>query len=64
MNHYGIFFSLLIAPFAVMPDWMGIALWNVANTAIFLYAIHKLPFSDPKKPFLLYCACRNILLQP
>lgn len=56
MNHYGIFFSLLIAPFAVMPDWMGIALWNVANTAIFLYAIHKLPFSDAKKAvFALLC---------
>ncbi|AZB11523.1 DUF2029 domain-containing protein [Chryseobacterium sp. G0162] len=56
MNHYGVFFSLLIAPFAVMPDWMGIALWNVANTAIFLYAIHKLPFSDAKKAlFALLC---------
>ncbi|RXM52866.1 MULTISPECIES: glycosyltransferase family 87 protein [unclassified Chryseobacterium] len=56
MNHYGVFFSLLIAPFAIMPDWMGIALWNVANTAIFLYAIHKLPFSDTKKAlFALLC---------
>lgn len=56
MNHYGVFFSLLIAPFAVMPDWMGIALWNVANTAVFLYAIHKLPFSDAKKAlFALLC---------
>nr|WP_315028066.1 glycosyltransferase family 87 protein [uncultured Chryseobacterium sp.] len=56
MNHYGIFFSLLIAPFAVMPDWLGISLWNVANTGIFLYAIHKLPFSDPKKAlFALLC---------
>lgn len=56
MNHYGIFFSLLIAPFAVMPDWLGIVLWNIANTAIFLYAIHKLPFSDPKKAlFALLC---------
>ncbi len=56
MNHYGIFFSLLIAPFAVMPDWLGIVLWNIANTGIFLYAIHKLPFSDPKKAlFGLLC---------
>lgn len=55
-NHYGIFFSILIAPFALMPDWMGICLWNVANTAIFLYAIYKLPFSDPKKAlFALFC---------
>jgi hypothetical protein len=55
-NHYGIFFSLLIAPFALMPDWLGISLWNVANTSIFLYAIYKLPFSDPKKAlFALFC---------
>ncbi|KAA0130212.1 DUF2029 domain-containing protein [Chryseobacterium sp. SN22] len=55
-NHYGIFFSLLIAPFALMPDWLGICLWNAANTLIFLYAIYKLPFSDPKKAlFALFC---------
>ncbi|MCW3162298.1 glycosyltransferase family 87 protein [Chryseobacterium oryctis] len=55
-NHYGIFFSLLVAPFALMPDWLGISLWNIANTAIFLYAIYKLPFSNPKKAlFGLLC---------
>ncbi|WP_267406312.1 MULTISPECIES: glycosyltransferase family 87 protein [unclassified Chryseobacterium] len=56
MNHYGVFFSLLIAPFALMPDWLGISLWNIANTVVFLYAIHKLPFSDSKKAlFALLC---------
>lgn len=56
MNHYGVFFSLLIAPFALMPDWLGITLWNAANTFIFIYAIHKLPFSDAKKAlFALFC---------
>lgn len=56
MNHYGVFFSVLIAPFALMPDWLGIALWNAANTFIFIYAIHKLPFSDAKKAlFALFC---------
>ena len=55
-NHYGIFFSALIALFALMPDWLGISLWNVANTLIFIYAIHKLPFSDGKKAlFALLC---------
>lgn len=55
-NHYGIFFSALIAPFAVMPDWLGISLWNLANAFIFIYAIHKLPFSDAKKAlFALFC---------
>ncbi|MEI7488391.1 MAG: glycosyltransferase family 87 protein [Chryseobacterium sp.] len=56
LNHYGIFFSALIAPFAMMPDWMGISLWNLANTFIFVYAIYKLPFSDSKKAiFALLC---------
>ncbi|ASW73714.1 membrane protein [Chryseobacterium piperi] len=49
LNHYGVFFSLLIAPFAEMPDWLGISLWNLVNTFVFVYAIHKLPFSDTKK---------------
>lgn len=56
MNHYGVFFSALIAPFALMPDWLGITLWNAANTFIFIYAIQKLPFSDGKKAlFALFC---------
>lgn len=56
LNHYGVFFSLLIAPFAVMPDWLGISLWNLVNTFIFVYAIHRLPLSDPKKAlFALLC---------
>jgi hypothetical protein len=56
MNHYGVFFSTLIAPFALMPDWLGITLWNAANTFIFIYAIQKLPFSDTKKAlFALFC---------
>lgn len=48
-NHYGIFFTVLIAPFAMMPDWLGISLWNAANALVYVYAIHKLPFSDTKK---------------
>lgn len=56
LNHYGVFFSALIAPFAIMPDWLGISLWNVANTFIFIYGIYKLPFSDAKKAlFGLFC---------
>ncbi|UOU97603.1 glycosyltransferase 87 family protein [Chryseobacterium daecheongense] len=56
LNHYGIFFSSLIAAFAIMPDWLGISLWNLANTFLFVYAIYKLPFSDSKKAlFGLFC---------
>lgn len=36
INHYGPLFSVIIAPFAVMPVWLGLLLWDVC-LAIFLY---------------------------
>ncbi|MBV2166008.1 MAG: DUF2029 domain-containing protein [Kaistella sp.] len=60
-NHYGVFFSVLIAPFAVLPDWLGIVLWNVANTALFLFAIHKLPFSSAKKAFFAWLCLQEFI---
>ena len=35
-NHYGPFFALVIAPFAMLPTWAGLILWNIA-LALFLY---------------------------
>ncbi|PRB03551.1 hypothetical protein CQ046_09260 [Chryseobacterium sp. MYb7] len=55
-NFYGVFFSLIVFPFSIMPDWLGIILWNMANAVIFIYAIHKLPISETKKAiFGLLC---------
>lgn len=48
-NHYGVFFSIIIAPFYYLPDWLAMILWNVINALIFLFAIHKLPFSITKR---------------
>ena len=60
-NHYGVFFSLLIAPFALMPDRLGCILWNVAVTMVFLYAIYKLPFSDRKKSFFAWLCLQEFI---
>ncbi len=60
-NHYGVFFSLLIAPFALMPDWLGCILWNVAVTMVFLYAIYKFPFSDRKKSFFAWLCLQEFI---
>ncbi|MPS72033.1 MAG: DUF2029 domain-containing protein [Chryseobacterium sp.] len=60
-NHYGIFFSLLIAPFAMMPDGLGAVLWNVTSTLVFLYAIYKLPFSDRKKSFFAWLCLQEFI---
>ena len=41
MNHYGPLFSLIIAPFAILPDVLGIFLWNLANAFFLFWAIKK-----------------------
>lgn len=60
-NHYGVFFSALIAPFAIMPDWLGMTAWNIANTIVFLFAIYKTPFSDQKKAFFTWLCLQEFI---
>lgn len=60
-NHYGIFFSVLIAPFAVMPDWMGIVLWNIANVLVLIYAIEKLPFSAQQRAIFAWLCLQELI---
>jgi hypothetical protein len=61
VNHYGIFFSAIIMPFALMPDWLGILLWNVFNVVVFLYAIKKLPFSDHYKSYFAWLCLQEFI---
>ena len=44
-NHYGILFSAVIAPFALLPKWIGCTLWIMANAAFLYWAIRQLPLS-------------------
>ena len=60
-NHYGVLFSVLIAPFALLPDWLGMPLWNVANALVFIFAIHKLPFSNAKKAFFAWLCLQEFI---
>ena len=48
-NHYGPFFSLIIAPFALLPDKFGCLLWGFFNAIILFLAINKLSIEDKKK---------------
>lgn len=60
-NHYGPFFSLVIAPFAVSPAWLGLWAWST-GLALFLYvAVKKLPVTDGKRIFI-YWFCAHELL--
>lgn len=45
-NHYGPLFSLVIAPFALLPDWLGVVLWSLTNAAVLFFALKQLGFSQ------------------
>lgn len=60
-NYYGPFFSLVIAPFAVVPLPIGLILWHVLMTLALYVAIRKLPLSQGKQIFI-YWFCAHELL--
>lgn len=61
VNHYGPFFSLLIAPFAMMPDWLGMITWQLANTIFLFWAITKLPITENQKILILWLSTHELL---
>ncbi len=52
-NHYGPLFSLLIAPFAMLPVALGCFLWCMVNAWVLLYAVRQLPISAAQKNIIL-----------
>lgn len=60
-KHYGPFFSLVIAPFAMLPVRWGLFFWLIVLSLSLYYAIRKLPFPDRKRIFL-YWFCAHELL--
>lgn len=44
-NHYGPLFSIIIAPFALLPLYLGCFIWCMINASILFIAIKKLPLS-------------------
>ena len=63
-NHYGILFSLIIAPFALLPERLGIILWIAGNTALLFYAISRLPLSSTQKIIIYwYSYCELMTAQ-
>lgn len=52
-NHYGPTFSLLIAPFALLPDMIGGMLWVLFGAFLLFKAICSLPFTRHQQLALL-----------
>lgn len=56
VTHYGVFFSSVIFPFALVPDIIGVILWVTLSTWFLFYAIKRLPLSRNEHLFVyLFC---------
>lgn len=60
-NLYGPIFSVIIAPFAVLPVWLGLTLWILLNSTVLLIAIRKLPLSNGATLAILLIAAHENL---
>lgn len=60
VNHYGIFFSAVIAPFAVLPNWLGVSLWIMANVFFLYWVIRQLPLSKKAIIGVLFIAAHDL----
>jgi hypothetical protein len=60
-NHYGPVFSLIIAPFAILPDYIGMVLWGVFNAVILVWAITQLPLKQIQITAILWICLHEFL---
>ena len=60
-NHYGSFFSIIIAPFALLPDSLGCMLWGICNAFVLFYAVKKLPISLRNQEIILLIAAIELM---
>lgn len=60
-NLYGPLFSIIIAPFAMCPTWLGIILWNVAMTLCLYGVIRKLSITSKKQMFFMWFCAHELL---
>ncbi len=60
-NYYGPLFGVLIAPFALMPDWLGMILWCLFSTVFLIWAINKLPLKEDKINLILWICAHEFL---
>ena len=61
VNHYGPLFSLVIAPFAILPEWVGMLLWLLFLTG-WLYAAIRWSGLTEKQQIFSYWFCSMALL--
>ncbi len=47
-------FAVLFSPFSIMPDYVGLVLWNLLNAMFLFFAIKMIDVEEKKKAFILW----------
>jgi hypothetical protein len=55
-------FALAMAPFALLPRWLGMAAWNLLNALAPWAAVQRLPLSREARAFVLLFAAVELLV--
>ena len=61
VNHYGPFFSLVVAPFALMPIPVGLIFWCIALSLTLYLAVTRSTFSSWQQMFVLWFCSETLL---
>lgn len=61
LNHYGPVFSLVIAPFALLPNWLGVVLWVMFNATLLYLAIGMLPIVEKWRNAILIFSAHEMM---
>ena len=61
INHYGPLFSLVIAPFAVVPEWLGLLMWCVVLSIGLYVAVRRSLLTSGQQLFVLWFCAHELL---
>jgi len=61
MNHYGPLFSLIIAPFTLLPEYIGVLFWELLNSLVLFFAIRTLPLETKKINAVCWIVAHELL---
>lgn len=61
VNHYGPLFSLVFAPFAVVPEWLGMLLWCIALSLFLYVAVRRSDMTKYQQIFIFWFCAHELL---
>ena len=61
VNHYGPLFSMVVAPFAVVPEWVGLLLWCLVLTLFLWWAVRRSLMTNRQQVFVFWFCAHELL---